>query len=30
MEPFAIDSSMVDPVEFMAVLREYRPERDAG
>jgi hypothetical protein len=30
MEPFTIDSSMVDPVEFMAVLREYRPERAAA
>jgi len=26
MEPFVIDSSMVDPHEFMEVLRRYRPE----
>lgn len=26
MSPFVIDSSMVDPVEFMTVLRTYRPE----
>ena len=26
MEPFVVDSSMVDPREFMDVLRRYRPE----
>lgn len=26
MDPFVIDSSMVDPREFMDVLRRYRPE----
>jgi hypothetical protein len=26
MDPFVIDSSMVDPREFMEVLRRYRPE----
>jgi hypothetical protein len=26
MDPFVIDSSMVDPQEFMEVLRRYRPE----
>ncbi|MDP2773417.1 MAG: hypothetical protein Q8O61_07645 [Nocardioides sp.] len=30
MAPFTVDSSMVDPQEFMAVLREYRPESDAS
>lgn len=27
MSPFVIDSSMVDPTEFMSVLRRHRPER---
>ncbi|MBC9735353.1 hypothetical protein [Nocardioides marmotae] len=27
MAPFVIDSSMVDPEEFMQVLRQHRPER---
>lgn len=26
MEPFVVDASMVDPHEFMDVLRRYRPE----
>lgn len=26
LEPFVVDASMVDPREFMAQLREYRPE----
>ena len=26
MEPFVVDSSMVDPHEFMETLRRYRPE----
>ena len=26
MEPFVVDSSMVDPREFMDVLRRYLPE----
>jgi hypothetical protein len=29
MSPFVIDPSMVDPAEFMRVLRYYRPEIDA-
>jgi len=29
MSPFVIDHSMVDPAEFMRVLRYYRPEIDA-
>ena len=27
MSPFVLDSSMVDPAEFMTVLRRHRPER---
>ncbi len=27
MSPFVVDSSMVDPTEFMTVLRRHRPER---
>src|SRR4051812_48179249 len=30
MTPFVIDQSMVDPTEFMRVLRYYRPEVDAS
>jgi hypothetical protein len=30
MSPFVIDHSMVDPAEFMRVLRYYRPGVDAG
>jgi len=26
MAPFVVDASMVDPMKFMAVLRQYRPE----
>ncbi|WKN48105.1 hypothetical protein [Nocardioides sp. Arc9.136] len=29
MEPFVVDSTMVDPEEFTAVLRRHRPERTA-